>query len=230
MLLTFKSASPFKLISKNSLCPKILEQATAILLTQPFFALWRAQSSQVLNIPVRCTPIALPVAWMITSEGWPRSLCSSLTSLLVENLADWALLWPISWRNSTTATQPSWVLILLLGWYCLYEIVLQCCYCGCFLSCSPAKVFVLGNAYLHMSWCNTSQAIECVSLHCCQLGGLSCDAFLSSWWTYYLHYPVPNCWSWWHFRDQHHFWWYDVRCQNHQSMHFLWKSSRFLPQ
>ena len=67
------------LISRNSLSPKILEHATAFFLTPLFFAFLKAQSSQCLNIPIRWWPIA-PVAWVITSKGWPSSTCKTIMS------------------------------------------------------------------------------------------------------------------------------------------------------
>ena len=43
-----------------------------------FFAFPRAQSLQGLNIPERWQPLALPVALVITSNGWPNSACRTL--------------------------------------------------------------------------------------------------------------------------------------------------------
>ena len=77
-----------ELKSKNGLSPKTLECTMALLLMLPFFALPRAQSSHGLKVLVTWIPIDLAVAWVMTSEGWPNSMCRLFTFFFMKVLAD----------------------------------------------------------------------------------------------------------------------------------------------
>ena len=56
-------------------------------------------------------PRALAVAWVIDLNGWLCPTCRLLIFFLQGVVADCSLLWLVSQRNSTPATQTSWVLI-----------------------------------------------------------------------------------------------------------------------
>ena len=69
------------------------------------------------------------------------------------------------------------------------------------LFCSPTRVNMSGNIGSHLPWCNTLWAIEYVLICCHQLGRFSCEACLSWWSTYCLHYPALICLYHWCHRD-----------------------------
>ena len=106
-----KVAVEGELMSKKSLSPKIFKWATAILLTLLFLAFPNAQSSHGLKVLMTWIPIALAVAPVIALGRWPSSTCKLLVFLLHWAVPDWALSWFYSHRNSTLATQLSWVLM-----------------------------------------------------------------------------------------------------------------------
>ena len=100
-----------EMIFKKSLSPKNFDQATAFLLTACCSTLPNVQSSHDLNMPVTWIPMALAAAWLIDLDGWPSSTWRSLIFFLWGAVADCTLSLPVSQRNSTLATQLSWVLI-----------------------------------------------------------------------------------------------------------------------
>ena len=142
--------------------------STAFLLTI-LFGIPQAQSSKGLNVPVILSPIALLVAWVITYEGCPRSACK---------IQIWALLGPVSWRNSTSATQPLQVLSSNLKQCPHSYIVPQCCFFGHFLSWCLPRVWMLARRGSPQHLWNISQAMECVTFCFHQLGFLSYAVYL----------------------------------------------------
>ena len=100
-----------ELTSKKSLSSKICKQGTAFLLTAHYLALPSVQSLNSLNVLVTWIPRPLAVDLMMASDEWPNSTWRSLTLLSSGAVADTALLLLESHRKSTSATQPSWVLI-----------------------------------------------------------------------------------------------------------------------
>ena len=92
---------------KKSVTPKIVYQATDVLLAACCLDLPNAQSSHGLKYPVTWIPIALAVAWVIDSDGWPSSTCTLLIFFFQGAVADCTLPSSVSWRKLTLATQPS---------------------------------------------------------------------------------------------------------------------------
>ena len=149
-----------ELMSKKCLSPKILDWGTAFLLTANCLALAKVQSLHGVNILVNWIPRALAVAWVIDSDGWTSSTCRLLIFFLQGVVADYALLLLVSQRNSSTATQSSWVLVqwsrMILPSSSLDLTTMLSCW-------------LLEIGFPNLTWGKTSWAIECEPTHSHQL-------------------------------------------------------------
>ena len=163
--------------------------------------------------------IILPVEWMITLEKLLSLACRMLFFFLVEDLANWVILWPFSWRNLALAFQPSQFSIQQSRMILWSEDCTMMLFLRSLFILIPCETFHVLGAIL---W-----AIKCVPVYCHQLGRLTCNVYLSWWWTYCSNFPVPIHWSQWCHKDWYHCWCYDKRCKSCQSMHSLWMSGKF---
>ena len=76
-----------ELMLKNSLSPKILEHLT-LLTNAALFCLSQGEISTEYESTCKMKTHPLPVAWVMTSKGWPSSVWGALMSFLEEYLAD----------------------------------------------------------------------------------------------------------------------------------------------
>ena len=184
MFLTYKVGVDGKLLSKNSLSPKILECLTALQLMPLFFASCKAQSSWGFIVTMRMRPIALPVSWVIISEGWP----SSASRISMFFLFDWAVDSKFSpmWAHFSKQLDSGYPTIVSLDMVIQCNVItprllLPCKSWNVSEECSVPDLANISQAIVHLFFCH----------HWLDIPSHVVCPFLQQ--THCLKFPVPTC-------------------------------------